>query len=197
MSDGVDNAKETIEHAHHAALHGTPGDTFPRNVAMLVAVLAGALAVAEIGEKSAQNAYLTFHVAASDDWAFFQAKNIRANLYSLHADLLESLPGNTDQALRRKIDAARSEAKRLDDDEATKGRKQAAEKAHASEEARDHAFHRYHLYELVAGTLQIGIVLSSVSIVARMKALAIVAGVSGGAAAVAGLVVALGLFGGG
>ena len=134
MSVGIDRAKETIEHAHHHMTEGAEHepDHFARNVAMLVAVLAAALAIAEIGEKSSQNAYLTFHITASDDWAFFQAKNIRANLYALHADALEALPTSTVPTIRRKIDDARAEAKRLDDDEASVGRKQLAEKAKES-----------------------------------------------------------------
>jgi hypothetical protein len=194
MSETIEHAKEAIEHAHHATHGGGHDDDhFARNVAILVAVLAAALAIGEMGEKSAQNAYLTYHVTASDDWAFYQAKNIRSNLYSLHADLLESLPGNTDPAVRKKIEAARGVAHRLDDDEASLGRKQAAVKARASEQQRDRAFHIYHMYELVVGALQIGIVLSSVAIVSRMKALAGAAGLLGAAATAAGLAVALNL----
>ncbi len=191
MTEALEHAKETMEHAHHLSTHGEPHDTFPRNVAMLVAFLAAILAIAEIGGKGAQNAYLTLHVTASDDWAFYQAKNIRSNLYNLNADVLESLPTATEPALRKKIDAARAEARRLDDDEKSIGRKQAREKARRSEQERDHAFHRYHLYELVVGALQISIVLSSVSIVSRMKPLAWLAAVIGGTAGLAGLAIAL------
>ena len=190
MTEALEHAKETMEHAHHLSTHGEPHDTFPRNVAILVAFIAAILAIAEIGGKAAQNAYLTLHVTASDDWAFYQAKNIRSNLYALNADVLESLPSAADPAVRKRIDAARAEAKRLDDDEKSMGRKQAGEKARHSEHERDHAFHRYHLYELVVGALQIAIVLSSVSIVSRMKPLAWLAAAIGGAAGLAGLAIA-------
>ncbi len=193
MTEALEHAKETMEHAHHLSTHGEPHDTFPRNVAILVAFIAAILAIAEIGGKAAQNAYLTLHVTASDDWAFYQAKNIRSNLYSLNADVLESLPNAAEPDKRKKIDAARAEAKRLDDDEKSVGRKQAAEKARRSEHERDHAFHRYHLFELVVGALQIAIVLSSVSIVSRMKPLAWLAGTIGGAAGLAGLAIAFNL----
>ena len=193
MTEALEHAKETMEHAHHLSAHGETHDTFPRNVAILVAFIAAILAIAEIGGKSAQNAYLTLHVTASDDWAFYQAKNIRSNLYNLNADVLENLPNAAEPALRKKIDAARAEAKRLDDDEKSVGRKQAAEKARRSEHERDHAFHRYHLFELVVGALQISIVLSSVSIVSRMKPLAWLAALIGGVAGLAGLAIALNL----
>jgi len=191
MSETVEHAKEAIEHAHHEAEHSA--DRFPRNVAILVAVLAAALAMAEMGEKGAQNAYLTHHIAASDDWSFYQAKNIRANVYNLHADLLESLPNGSDPAIRKKAEAARAEAKRLDDDEKANGRKQLAVKARDSERQRDNDFHRYHLFEVVVGALQISIVLASVSIVSRMKPLALLAGAIGLASAGIGVAVALNL----
>jgi hypothetical protein len=191
MSDAIDQARETIEHAHHHAGHD--GDGFPRNVAVIVAILAAGLALAEMGEKSAQNEYLTFHIAASDDWNFYQAKNIRSNLFSLHADSLEASANAADPAVRKQIEAARSQASRLDDDEKTVGRKQLAAKARQSEMARDVAFHRYHLFEAVVGALQIGIVLASVSIVARARPLAWLAGLLGAVAAVAGIAVAFSL----
>jgi hypothetical protein len=191
MSDAIDQARETIEQAHHHAGHDS--DTFPRNVAVIVAILAAGLALAEMGEKSAQNDYLTFHIAASDDWNFYQAKNIRSNLFSLHADSLEASANAADPAVRKQIEAARSQASRLDDDEKTVGRKQLAAKARQSEMARDVAFHRYHLFEAVVGALQIGIVLASVSIVARARPLAWLAGLLGAVAAVAGIAVAFSL----
>lgn len=191
MTDALEHAKETLEHAGHESGHAP--DNFSRNVAILVGVLAAGLSISEMGEKSAQNAYLTYHVAASNDWAFYQAKNIRSNLYSLHADLLDTMPTASDPAMRKKIEAARGEAKRLDDDEKGNGRKQLIVKAKASEAARDHAFHRYHLFEYVVGALQISIVLASVSIVAKVKPLAMIAGGIGVAAGLGGVAVALNL----
>src|SRR5215471_447403 len=138
MSDSIDTAKETIERVHEEAQqHGDPA---ARNVAILVAVLAVALALTEMANKNAQNAYLTYHVQASDDWAFYQAKTIRSTIYALQADTLASLPAGADPAVRKRIDDWRAEVKRLDDDEKSMGRKQLAAKAHDSEVARDHAF---------------------------------------------------------
>jgi hypothetical protein len=192
MSDDIETAKEAIEGAHHAEAHRQDGSA--RNIAVLIAALAAALALSDMAEKSAQNAYLTHHIQAADDWNFYQAKNVRSNLYALQADMLESLPGAADPAVRKRIDAARAEAKRLDDDEKSLGRKQLAVKAHASEQARDEAFHRFHLFEMVVGALQISIVLASVSVVTRVRLLALVAGVLGGGASLFGLAEAFDLF---
>jgi hypothetical protein len=86
---------------------------------------------------------------------------------------------------------ARAQAKRMDDDEKTLGRKQLLARAEHSQALRDHEFHRYHLFELVVSGLQIAIVLASVSVVTRVNALALGAGVLGFGAFLMGVAVAL------
>jgi len=192
MSESIDRAKEAIESAGEAGEHKL-GDN-ARNIAVLVAVLAAALAVTEMGEKRAQNEYLTHHIQASDDWNFYQAKTIRGNLYTVEAQTLESLPTANDPAVKKRIDDARAEAKRLDDDEKSVGRKQLMAKAKASEEDRDHALHRFHLFEAVVSALELSIVLASVSVVTRVRQLAIAAAVLGGGASLFALAEAFDLF---
>ena len=67
-----------------------------RRIAVVIAALAAALALAEMGEKGAQNAYLTHHIAVSDDWAFYQAKNARATTWAAEAGMLANLPNAAD-----------------------------------------------------------------------------------------------------
>jgi hypothetical protein len=192
MMETTEMAQEGIEHAHGEHEQGYAG---ARRVAVLIAVLAAMLAVSEMGEKASQNAYLTHHIQASDDWAFFQAKNIRATVQRAAAEVMESAPNAADPAVRQRIDAARADAARLRDDPvAGDGSKQIAEKAHAAEQMREVAFHRYHLFELVVGALQIAIVLASVSVVTRVTPLAYIAGSVGAVAGLFGLAVTAGLF---
>ena len=93
MSETIEHAREGLHHAHHAPAHT---DTTARRIAVLIAVLAAALALAEMGEKGAQNAYLTHHIAVSDDWAFYQAKNARATTWAAQAGILANLPNAAD-----------------------------------------------------------------------------------------------------
>ena len=190
MSDDLERAQDGIEHAHEAHQHG---DGSARRIAILISVLAAALALAEMQEKGAQNAYLTRHIEVSDDYAFYQAKTVRANVYSLHAELLASLPNAADPQVQKQIEAARATAARLEDDEKTAGRKQLMAQAEAHKAEREAQFHRYEQFELVVGALQIAIVLASVSVVTRIRTLAGGAGVLGGAAIVAGVLVAVGV----
>jgi Domain of unknown function (DUF4337) len=187
-----DIAKENLEQVHEHGDGMEPGTT--RRIAVLIAVIAAMLAVSEMGEKSAQNAYLTHHIQASDDWAFFQAKNVRATVQRASADMMESLPTAADPAVRTRIDAARADAARLrDDPQSGDGSKQLAGKAQAAELERDHAFHRYHLFEIAVGALQISIVLASVAVVVRITRLAYVAAGISALAGLLGLGVALGI----
>ncbi len=97
MSETVERAHETIEeHAHHT-------DPWARNVAILVSVLAAALAITEIGGNAAQNAYLAQHVELSNNWAFFQSKNVRAVVLESQAEVLASLPNADDPAIQARI----------------------------------------------------------------------------------------------
>jgi hypothetical protein len=190
MSNTIEQAQQGLEHAHEAA--SEHNDRGAQRVAILISALAAALALAEMSEKASQNEYLTHHIAASDTWAFYQAKNIRAETQRATADILDSLPNAADPGVRQRAEASRAEAARLDDDEKTTGRKQLKEKAQEIERQRNEAFEHYHHFERVVGALQISIVLASVSIVTRTRPLAWIAGVIGGAAALYGVGVAYG-----
>ena len=145
MSDSLDHAREGIEHAHGG--HAAHSDRFARRCAVLIAALAALLAIFEMGEKGFQNEYLTHHISLSDNWAFYQAKLIRSNLYGVEAELLQALPGS-DPA---RIAAAQKTSQRLADDEATQGAKQLRARAESLTEDRDATFHRYHGLEIVVG----------------------------------------------
>jgi hypothetical protein len=193
MSHTVELANEGIEHAHHEVEHAAPhNDHRARRIAVLIAALAAALALSEMGEKSAQNDYLTRHIALSDDWNFYQAKHTRAVMIGATADVLASLPSSaaTDQRIASLRAAA---AKDENDPKGGEGAKQLLAKAQVQTEGRDHAFHRYHQFEWVVGALQIAIVLASVSVVTRVMALAVGGALLGGIGVVAGVLIAVGV----
>lgn len=189
MSETIEHAREGLHHAQHeAAPHA---DSTARRIAVLIAVLAAALALAEMGEKAAQNAYLTHHIAVSDDWAFYQAKNARATSWAVEAGILANLPNGAEAGPQAEIRHAKENEARLRDEPGGDGMKQLAAKADEHRAARDEAFHRYHEFELVVGALQIAIVLASVAVVTRIVALAVGAGVIGALAAAFALFVSL------
>ena len=191
MSDTIEHAREGLEHAEHAAKHG--GDGSATKVAVLIAALAAALALSEMGEKGAQNEYLSRHIEVSDVWAQYQAKGVRATQRLAEADILDSMPNADQPAVQARAKSARDEAARLRDEPGRDGAKQLSERAHGAEMEREHAFHVYHQFERVVGALQIAIVLASVSIVTRVRWLTVAGAAIGGAAAVYGALIATGV----
>ena len=187
MSGTIEHAREGLHHADHRA----HSDVSARWIAVLIAVLAAALALAELGEKSSQNAYLTHHIALSDTWSFYQAKNARATMWAAEAGILANRPNAAESGPQAEIRRAKETEARLRDEPDGDGMKQLLTKARSEEAARDHAFHRYHQYELVVGALQIAIVLASVAVVTRILALALGAGAVGAVAAGFGILVSL------
>ena len=184
--------EQQVEQVHEHAEHG---DGWARGVAVLVSVLAAALALTGIAEKSSQNEYLSAHIAVSDDWSFYQAKNQRATIRAAEASVLLSLPGNGTPDVQARIKAAQDYVTRAKDDPAGgDGMKQLAERAAEREHERDHALHRYHGYELASGALELSIVLASVSVVIRNRPLTVGAGVLGAVGALLSLAVRLGLY---
>jgi hypothetical protein len=194
-ADGEPDVSESMERAHETIEeHSRHGDPWARSVAVLVALLAAVLAMTEIGSKSTQTAYLTHHVTLSNDWAFYQAKNLRAIVRTSEADILASLPNAQDPTIQTRIKEAHDYSARMrDDPEGGEGMRQLAESAKREESERNEALHRYHNYEYAVGALEIGIVLASVSILTRMRALTIAAAVIGALAALAALGVATNL----
>jgi hypothetical protein len=161
-------ATERAEHVEEAGHHN-------KGVALLIAVLALILALSETLGKSAQTAALTDTVQASDTWAFYQARNIRATTLKTAAEAMKvEAAAMTDQkAAAAQIEAWEKQIKRWQSDpEKQEGMKELSEKARHLEERRDHKLEQYHNYEIASAALQIGIVLASASIITSMVILA-------------------------
>ena len=191
MSEGLEHAREGIERAHHA--HESHGDSAARWVAILVALFAAGLALADVGEKASQTSFLMHHIAMTDDYAYYQAKNLRIETLQSSNDILRNLPGGITAAIAERIKAADATIARLrDNPKEGNGMKQLLAQAEENRRHADHALHREHGYAGAAGALQIAILLASVSIVTRMAPLRYAAGAIGGLAMLFGLAVLAG-----
>jgi hypothetical protein len=189
MSD-VEIATDSLERHEH--LKEAPADHHGRRAALLIGVMAAVLAVAEMAERSTQNAYLAHHIAVSDDYAFYQARQVRALVLNQTATLLRTL-GTTPDAQKQATDA-QAEASRLSEDsDRGNGLKQIQARADAQGRQRDKALHKYEWFEIVTSALQIAIVLASVSVVTQWRAVVYVGAAMGGAAAVLALLIVGGL----
>jgi hypothetical protein len=157
-------------HAH--VEHG--GD---KRVALLIAILALFLALAETGAKSAQTEAITRNVEAANLWSFFQARTIRQTTLRTAAegaelDRLATTEPAVLAAIERQQKAWRDTLARWESEPATgEGRKELSDRAKAAEAKRDRNMAAYHHYEYGAAAFQVAIVLASAAIITAVPAL--------------------------
>lgn len=168
MSGGGHEVAEEIEHAAHSS----------KGIALLIAILALFLAFASALGKGAQTEAISQNVEASNLWAFYQAKSIRRTTLTTAADVLATDPSRkSDADTQKQIQAFNKTAARYASDPDTReGTKELAERAKEAEEKRDTSMAKYHLFEISSAAIEIGIVLSSATIITGIIALAWIAG---------------------
>jgi hypothetical protein len=145
-------------------------DPFTKAIALCVAVYAVILAVTALGGSNAGKDMVMAQQKATNQWAYYQAKAMRENLYLLAAEELEfaiaeSGSESKTKALReKKLADYRARAERY------KGEKEEiAAEARKLEEERDTAARRDPYFDYAEVLLQIGIVLASVSMLSGKR----------------------------
>ena len=142
-----------------------------KNIALLIAVLALFLALAETLAKGAQTDALSYNVEASNLWAFFQAKTIRQTVVRTAGEQLDLERARNPEAaaadaVAKRADAwAKTIARWESEPETGEGRKELTARAKAAETKRDTALARYHHYEISSAAFQIAIVLASATVI--------------------------------
>ena len=159
----MSDAMEEIAHeATHEAAHGNRNSKL---IGLLISVLALFLAVSEMLGKSAQTHALALNIEASDTWNFFQAKTIRQTMLRTN---MESLKLQTDMSkpdVEKQMTAWQATIDRWESEPSTnEGRKELIKKAKDIEAKRDGYLEQYHAYEFASLLIQLGIVLSSVTL---------------------------------
>ena len=151
-----------------------------KKIAILIAILAAFLAIAEMGAKGAQTEVLTEHVEASNLWGFFQAKTIRQTVIQTAAEELEAQYKDAPaipSAVKAQVEAWRRTAARYESEPETReGRKELSESAIVHAARRDHARAAYHHFEYGSAAFQLAIVLASAAAVTSVTFLAFIAG---------------------
>jgi hypothetical protein len=179
--------ERTVEQHHHEEGHKhKASDTrFLMLAAVTAAVLAVFAAIGSLLSGHAANQAILNQTKASDKWAYFQAKSTKGHLYEVSKEVVAALtsgpPSKTDEAVAR----LQKQSERYD-----REKKIIQEEAeHLEQESRDE-FHKHHQFALGIAAFQVGIVLASVSILVRYRALLLLSVLAG----LAGLVfLALGL----
>jgi Domain of unknown function (DUF4337) len=149
-----------------------------RRAAIVIAILALFLALAEAGAKKADHISTEKNIESSDLFNFYQAKKIRATIVETASQTLESqMPGISDpkarDALEKQVADFKATAAQFERDPKKPEDSLDAiqERANAAGEARDLANRQLEHYELGSGAVQIAIVLASAAIITGVGAL--------------------------
>jgi hypothetical protein len=181
-------------------------ERFSHRAALLIAIMAGVLAIGSLGGGNATDDLVHNNIKASDTWAFYQAKNVRQTAYRLAADEVErrladpGLAHETRATLETQLAAYRETIARYDNEPDAsapgdslrgEGKKQLSARARSFERARENAEERDGNFDYAEVVLQLALVLGSVAILAnspRVLALSLALGVLGALLTVNGFV---------
>ncbi|MDR3741109.1 MAG: DUF4337 domain-containing protein [Terracidiphilus sp.] len=156
----ANEAQELQEHAEHGA-----HESAMRPVAFTMSVLAVLVAVTTVlGHRTHTEAVLNQN-KATDQWNFYQAKKIRANDTALAQDLL-SVVTIADKDAEKKIAQAYADHQAKWNDDL----KEEQEKAKQLEEKVEQAEARANRFDLGEALLEIGLVITSVTLLTRRRA---------------------------
>ena len=150
-----------------------------KRVALIIAVLALFLALAEAGAKNAEHRATELNIETSDLYNFYQAKRIRATVVETALEGLETTAGTvTDEkvhdAIEKQLAAWKNAVTNFEKDpkKPEDSLEAIQEHAKAATEERELSNKKLEHFEYASGALQIAIVLASASIITGMVALA-------------------------
>jgi len=150
---------ELQEHAEHAK-----GNPKLAPVSVTMAILAVLVAVASLLGHRAHTEEVVLQAKSSDQWAYYQAKNIRRHTDELFTDLT-SVQATTDAAALAKLrDKYSSEAARYKDEQ-----KEIEDKAHEMEAEVSIERNRADRFDLAEVFLEIGLVVTSITLLSGRR----------------------------
>jgi hypothetical protein len=178
---------ERFEQGHRVATgeESHLGPHYGRDVAMVVAVMAAFLAIAVFLSNEAVKEVITGETHRAGASARLESNRVKIDIANGNSSLLRTLAAGDPQERSAAAEAERHEARVVQELAPVDARLNA--EIEAREHETDHANTQHVVYELAEVGLQVGIVLASVSIIARRRWLLGV----GGAAATAGVALLL------
>lgn len=147
-------------------------------IALLIAILALLLALAEAGAKNAQHLSTEKNIESSDLFNFYQAKRIRSTVVETAADTLQAQKTavndpKAQDAFEKQIAEFKAAVARFENDPKKPEDSMDAiqDRAKEAAESRELANRRLGHYEFGSGLIQIAIVLASAAIITGIAAL--------------------------
>jgi hypothetical protein len=166
-----------VELPNPEELEEKKSNSFSRKVALFTSFYAVILAICALGGNNSMKEMLLAQQEASNQWAYYQAKNIREYLYRIERDRLETQLVDRGDAMkpaalkhyRERIEKASAESARL-----SKDKEEISAKAKEQEHERDINRAKDPYFDFGEALLQIAIVMSSVSIISSSRQVFIV-----------------------
>jgi hypothetical protein len=182
--------EKAAEEHHHGHEHGSAARGSEMTVsAVTAAVLAVLAAFGSLLSGHAVNQAILEQTKATDQWAYYQAKSTKGHVYLVGGEILKALSATQTSAASishgQSLQHFHEETERYD-----REKEEVKKEAEHLEAESQHEFHKHHQYALGIACFQVGIVLASVSILVRIRAiyyLSLVAGAAGIICTVLGL----------
>jgi hypothetical protein len=156
MTEEIRELHENAEEAHR--------DPSLIPVTLSMAILAVVLAAISLLGHRAHTEELLLQNKATDQWAYFQAKNIRRHTYELFLDLLSVISPEDSEAAGKLKEKYGSEIKRYKDEQ-----NDIESEAQQLEEEVATQRHKANRFDLGEVCLEVGIILTSLTLLTRRK----------------------------
>ncbi len=156
MTDEMNELRESAEGAAH--------DAGLKPVSLTMAILAVLVAAVSLLGHRAHTEELLLQNKATDNWSYYQAKNIRRHTYELFLDMV-SISGAKDvQQAEQLKEKYKREIERYDREQ-----KQMEEAGHKLERDTEHESRRADRFDLGEVFLEIALVVSSITLLTRRR----------------------------
>lgn len=156
---GTDEFQELQEHAEHAAHHPSMAP-----VSLTMAILAVLVAVVSLLGHRAHTEEVILQNKSTDQWAYYQAKNIRRHTDELFADFASVIATTDPQKLAQLRQKYEAEAQSYRDQQ-----KDIDAEARKLEQETDYERDRANRYDLGEVFLEIGLVVTSITLLSGRR----------------------------
>ncbi len=156
MPEELNELQEHAEHAKH--------DPTLAPVSLTMAVLAVLVAVVTLVGHRAHTEEVVLQAKASDQWAYYQAKNVRRHIDEFYIDLTSVQPTTDAPALAKLREKYSGEASRYKDEQ-----KGIEDKAHEMENEVSTERNRADRYDLAEVFLEVGLVITSITLLSGRR----------------------------
>jgi hypothetical protein len=161
MPEEIEVPTEHLHETIHEAAHGHGGESGPKwvpQVALSAAVLAVAAAIAALLAGHDANEAMLEQMHATDQWAYYQAKGIKATQVETKLDIIASVGKEAREEDKKRIERYKEEQKEIE------------EKAKEMEHSSKHHMDRHVVMARSVTAFQVAIALSAISVLSKKKA---------------------------